>query len=49
MVVGGTGFTAIEFPFVDKALAAVKTTIAMVTGTTDKSTSGHDGCPPLQD
>lgn len=45
MVVGGTGFTAIEFPFIGEALAALKAAVAVFTGTTDKSTRGHDGSP----
>lgn len=49
MIVGGAGFTAVELALVAKALATLETTVAMFTGTTDKSTGGHDGSPQNED
>lgn len=42
VIVGGTGFAAVELAFVAIALAALEAAVAVFTGTTDKGAGGHD-------
>jgi hypothetical protein len=42
VIVGGTGFAAVELTFVAIALAALEAAVAVFTGATDKGAGRHD-------